>query len=104
MSSSQDLFAFEEEIESDSVIDATHIFEDINKELEEYLLEKNIDADSTDCIFDFLESLANRVQEDFDSLIGDDTDKMLYQSTEAYPEDLARTKVTPKRLECSLPL
>ena len=78
MSSSQDLFAFEEETESDSVIDATHIFEDINKELEEYLLEKNIDADSTDYIFDFLESLANRVQEDFDSLIGDDTDKMLY--------------------------
>ena len=78
MSSSQVLFAFEEEIESDSVTDATHIFEDINKELEEYLLEKNIDADSTDCVFDFLESLANRVQEDFDGLIGEDTDKMLY--------------------------
>lgn len=62
MSSSQVLFAFEEEIESDSVTDATHIFEDINKELEEYLLEKNIDADSTDGVFDFLQSLAKHVQ------------------------------------------
>ena len=39
MASTQNLFGFEE-IEADSVVDTTPIFEDINKELEEYLLEK----------------------------------------------------------------
>ena len=37
-----------EQIKTDSAAGATFIFEEINKELEEYLLEKNIDADSTD--------------------------------------------------------
>ena len=77
MASTEDLFVFEE-IEADSVIDATVIFEEINKELEEYLLEKNIDTDSTDGVFDLLQSLANRVQEDFDGLIGEDTNKKCF--------------------------
>ena len=33
------------------------------------------DADSTDGIFDFLESLTSRLQEDFDELIGECSDK-----------------------------
>ena len=74
MASTQNLFSFEE-IEADSVVDTTPIFGDINKELEEYLLEKSIDTYSTDGVFDFLEALSNRVQEDFDELIGEDTDK-----------------------------
>ena len=74
MASTQNLFGFEE-IEADSVVDTTPIFEDINKELEEYLLEKSIDTDSTNGVFDFLEALSNQLQEDFDELIGEDTDK-----------------------------
>lgn len=53
----------------------TFIFEKINKEPKKYLLEKGIDADSTDGIFDFLETLTNHVQKDFDELLGEDTDK-----------------------------
>ena len=34
-----------------------------------------MDADSTDIVFDFLESLTSRVQEDFDELIAQDTDE-----------------------------
>ena len=33
------------------------------------------DADSTDGIFDFLENLTSRLQEDFDELIGECSDK-----------------------------
>ena len=74
MASTENIFSFEQ-IEVDSGTDATLIFEEINKELEEYLLEKSIDTDSTDGVFDFLETLSNRVQGDFDELIGENTDK-----------------------------
>ena len=74
MASTENLFGFEQ-IEVDSGVDATLIFEEINKELEEYLLEKSINTDSIDGVFDFLETLSNRVQEDFDELIGKDTDR-----------------------------
>ena len=36
---------------------------------------KSIDTDLTDGVFDFLETLSNQVQENFDELIGEDTDK-----------------------------
>ena len=65
MASTENLFGFEQ-IEVNSGVDATLIFEEINKELEEYLLEKSINTDSADGDFDFLEALSNRVQEDFD--------------------------------------
>ena len=74
MASTENLLAFEQ-IEVKSGVDAILIFEQINKELEEYLLEKGIDTDSKDIVFDFLKTLSNRVQEDFDELIGEDTDK-----------------------------
>ena len=74
MASTENLFGFEQ-IEVDSGVDATLTFEEINKELEEYLLEKSIDTDSTDGVFDFLETLGNGVQKDFDELIGEDNDK-----------------------------
>ena len=67
LASTQNYFGFEQ-IEADSGVDATPIFEEIIKELEEYLLEKN-------GVFDFLEALSNLIQEDFDELIGEDTDK-----------------------------
>ena len=53
----------------------TLIFEEINKELEEYLLEKSNDTDSTDGVFDFLELLSAKVQEEFDELLEGDSDK-----------------------------
>ena len=72
MESTENLFGFEQ-IEVDSGFDTTSIFEEINKELEEYLLDKSTNTDSTDSVFDFLELLSNRVQEDFNELIGEDT-------------------------------
>ena len=72
MESTENLFGFEQ-IEVDSGVDTTPIVEEINKELEEYLLDKSTNTDSTDSVFDFLEVLSNRVQEDFNELIGEDT-------------------------------
>ena len=74
MTSTENLFGFKQ-IEVDSGVEVTLTFEEINKELEEYLLEKSIDTDSTDGVFDFLETLGNRVQKNFDELIGEDNDK-----------------------------
>ena len=73
MISTENLFGFEQ-IEVDDEVDTTLIFEEINKELEEYLLEKSIDNNSTDGVFDFLESLTNRVEKYFHELMGEDTD------------------------------
>ena len=74
MASTENLFGFEQ-IEVNSGVDATLIFKKINKELEEYLQEKSIDTDSTDAVFNFLETLSNHVQEDFDELIGKNINK-----------------------------
>ena len=77
MESQTNLFRFEE-IELDNKgksVDATLIFEEINKELEEYLLEKSIDTDSTDGVFEFLESLTKSIKTDFDEVIGQDSVK-----------------------------
>ena len=62
MASITNLFGFEQ-IESDSGLDPTLIFKLINKDREEYLLvpihqvPKSINTDSTDSVFDFLETL-----------------------------------------------
>ena len=77
MESQTNLFRFEE-IELDNKgksVDATLIFEEINKELEEYLLGKSIDTDSTDGVFEFLESLTKSIKTDFDEVIGQDSVK-----------------------------
>ena len=64
MVSTNNLFGFEQ-IEAYSGADATFILEEIHKELEEYLPEKSINADSA----------GGLPQEDFHELIGEDTDK-----------------------------
>ena len=75
MASSSNLFELEQiEVENTSV-DATRIFAEIHKEIGDYLIGEGNDADSTDSVFDFLENLTNRLQEDFHELIGEDTDK-----------------------------
>ena len=74
MSTTENFFGFEQ-ISVNDKVETILIFEEITKELEEYLLEKSIDTNSTDSVFDFPELLTNRVQEDFDELIGEDTNK-----------------------------
>ena len=72
--SGNDLFGLEQiEVEKTSA-NSTLMFEEIHKEIREYLTEE-IDTDSTDGVFDLLENLTNRLHEDFDKLIGGDTDK-----------------------------
>ena len=74
MASGNDLFSLEQiEVEKTSV-DATFIFEEIHKEIREYLTEE-IETDSTDGILDLLENLTNRLQEDFDEVIENDNNK-----------------------------
>ena len=74
MTSITNLFGLEQ-IEGNSSVEPTLILGEINKELEEYMLEKSIDTHSTDGVFDFLETLINQVQDNFDKLIGEDTNK-----------------------------
>ena len=74
MASSKNLFGFKQ-IEAGNRVDATLIFEEINKELEEYLLEKSIVTDSIDGVFDFLEWLNDRKQKDFQELLEGEADK-----------------------------
>ena len=74
MVSSNNLFGLEQIEVDNKNFDTTRIFEEIHKEIGEYLTEE-IDNDSTDGVFDFLENLTNRLQEDFDELIGEDNNK-----------------------------
>ena len=74
MASSTNLFSLKQ-VEADSGVNTTLIFEEINQELEECQLGNSIDTDSTDSVFDFQETLSNKVQENFDELMGEDTDK-----------------------------
>ena len=55
--------------------DSTLIFEEITRELEEYLLRETDKADSTDSILEVLTTISEQVQEEFEELLGEDTDK-----------------------------
>ena len=72
---SQFLFDIELEKEDEIEIDAPFLFQEIEKELKEYILEQQVEGDSTDGAFDFLDNLTNRLQENFDEIIGEDSDK-----------------------------
>ena len=72
---SQFLFDIELEKEDEIEIDAPFLFQEIEKELKEYLLEQQVEGDSTDGAFDFLDNLTIRLQENFDEIIGEDNDK-----------------------------
>ena len=74
MASSDNLFRLEQKKVDNKKFDTTRIFEEIHKEIAEYLTGE-IDTGSTDGVFDFLENLTNCLQEDFDELIGEDNDK-----------------------------
>ena len=51
------------------------IFEEIIRELEAHLERESDDADSTDDVLDFLTSLAIKVQEEFEELLDNDSNK-----------------------------
>ena len=74
MASPTNLFGLEQ-IDNNKILDTSLILEEINRELEKYLLEKSEDADSSDGVFEFLEGLSKRIQDEFDELIGEDNDK-----------------------------
>ena len=73
-----------EQIDNNKILDTSLISEEINRELEEYLLEKSKGADSTDGVFEFVEGLSKRIQNEFDKLIGEDSKKTIYQSVDTY--------------------
>ena len=77
MALSKNLFGFEQ-IDVSSTAGTTLIFEEIRKEVEEYLLEESDDADSTDGIFDFLSTLPDTIQEEFDKLLDGNTNKKCF--------------------------
>ena len=74
MEATSNLFGLEQK-HVDIKIDSTLIFEEIRKELKEYLLEQSVNSDSTDSVFDFLATLSDRIQEEFDKLFEGDSNK-----------------------------
>ena len=54
------------------------ILEEITRELKAYLARESGDEDSTGSIFDILPSISDSVQEEFDEVISDYSDKKLF--------------------------
>ena len=65
----------QEEEKEEIEIHTPFLFQEMEKELKEFLLEQQVEGDSTDGAFDFQDYLTNRIQEDFDEVIGEDNDK-----------------------------
>ena len=74
MEISQNLFNLEQ-IRAGVETDNTLIFEEITGELEAYILEESDDADSTEGVFDFLTSLPEQLDGEFEELLDGDSDK-----------------------------
>lgn len=72
METSNNLFGFEQ-IDIDIKVDSTLIFEEIRKELKEYLPEQSVNSNSTDGVFDLLATLSDIIQEEFEELLKDDS-------------------------------
>ena len=64
-----------EEEKEEIEIHALFLYQETKKELKEFLLEQQVENDSTDRAFDLLDNLANKMQEDFDKIIGEDTNR-----------------------------
>ena len=81
--------------ETESIINNTLLFEAITTELEEYLLRKGDTADLTKGVLEVLTSLSKQVQEEFDELLGEDTNKKRFlKSLSKIFALLLNTKVT----------
>ena len=59
------------EIETDAIF----LFQELERQLSECLLEQQVEEDSTDGPFSFIKNLANRTQEEFDENIAKDGEK-----------------------------
>lgn len=73
--SQSDLFDMEwflEDEKKETQIDATFLFQELERKLGEYLLDQQLEWDSTDGAISFIENLTNRIQEEFDETIGED--------------------------------
>ena len=57
------------------------IIEEIRKEVQGYLLEESDNTDSTNVVFDFLSTLYEKIQEEFDKLLDGDSDKKRFLRT-----------------------
>ena len=71
----ENLFGLPPQIEPQPNTDNTFIFEEISRELEEFLLRESDNANWTDGVFESLAEISNQVQEEFAKLLGEDTDK-----------------------------
>ena len=74
METTEKLFGFEH-IQVVSETDSVLLFEEIEKKVEEYLLGESHDTNSTDGVFDFLTTLSEKIQKEFDELLDNDSDK-----------------------------
>ena len=74
---SENLFGLEKR-EFGSETDNTLIFEEITKELEAYLQRESDDTDWTDGVFNFLVSLSDQFQEEFEEILDGDGDKVSF--------------------------
>ena len=57
------------------MIDTPFLFQEMENELKTFLLEQQLKGDSTDGTFDLIDNLTNRLQEDFDEIIGNNVGK-----------------------------
>ena len=76
--SQTDLFDMEwylEDGNNEIKIDAPSLFQEIERELKNYILEEQPEGDSTDGPFQLIENLKNKIQEDFDEISGDSVEK-----------------------------
>ena len=76
--SQTDLFDMEWYIEDEKneiEINALFLFQEIERELKSYLLEEQPEGDSTDGPIQLIENLTNKIQEDFDEIIGNSVEK-----------------------------
>ena len=77
MEMSEDLFSLEL-IGPGVGTDNALILEEITRELEAYLSRESDDNDSTNCVFDFLTSLADHVQGEFEELLDGNSGKNIF--------------------------
>ena len=104
MESSENIFSFEQ-IRVRSAIVSTLIFEEIRKEVAEYLLGESDDTDSTDGASDFLTTLSEKIQKEFDELLDGNNDKKRFlRSLTTIFALLLITKVdTPDKIKKNYP-
>ena len=99
MSVSENLFSFEQ-TEAFSVKNVTPIFEEIRREVEEYLLDDSDDTDSTDGILDFIAELSDKIQKEFDEFTNSNSKKKHFKALTRIFTLLLNTKVdTPEKIK-----